>query len=142
MRTFPVRHLSAAWLALCAIPLSAIAQQAPQAPAQPPQLETLPEGEETAAAPVARQPREAVTTTEKRIRGGIVTDITVNSRGSTYHLKPNSPIGTTLPGDTESNRLRGPQWNVLQFDFGGARQPNAAIAPAPVPPPPPSSGGN
>jgi len=128
MRAFRCRPFIAGWLAAIAMHSGAQAQQpAPQA------LEAL----EAAETPnVVRQDDERVIATEKRVRGGIVTEITVNSGGSTYYLKPNSPIGTSLPGSADNSTLRGAQWGVLQFDFGGARDARSPGAmPAPLPPP-------
>ena len=80
------------------------------------------------------------TITEKREQGR-VTEIKVNSSGSAYTLKPNSPAGSSQPGDMTSGNNRGPQWTLFEFDLGSNKtQPKVPDTtdnvPAPVPPPP------
>lgn len=82
--------------------------------------------------------------TEKR-ENGRVTEIKVNNGNGApaYYLKPNTPAGSALPGDVQSNSIRAPQWEVLEF--GGPRNQNTdeqnnnainADSFPPAPPPP------
>lgn len=129
------RHLVAACIAISVSPLPASAQQGTDAP-PPPQLEKLEEGEPPATpARGPDQPRSVVT--EKRAYGGRVTEIEVQSGGSKYYLQPNAQGGSSLPGDMDSNRMRGPQWRVKEFDLRRGDESRKASEPtAGVPPPP------
>ena len=80
--------------------------------------------------------------TEKR-ENGRVTEIKVNNGNGApaYYLKPNTPAGSALPGDTQSNSIRAPQWEVMEF--GGPKNQNADeptnnADPFPPAPPPPA----
>lgn len=65
-----------------------------------------------------RKPEQQNSITEKRAPGGKVTETRVTSGKSTYYLKPNDQLGSTLPGDTQSTINRGAQWEVKEFDLG------------------------
>jgi hypothetical protein len=121
----------AASVAICAMPLSVVAQQA-QAPSQvPPELERLEEGE--APAITIRRPESERQITEKRERG-LVTEIKVQSGNGAYYLRPNQQVGSAVPGDTESNLTRAPQWQVLEFSTRRAKDAQETATQTPAPP--------
>lgn len=108
---------------------------------QPPKLEKLEEGE--APTVTIRKPDQKGKIQEKRAPGGKVTEVKVTSGASTYVVKPNDPAGSSLPGDTQSNTTRPPQWQVKEFDLGrrqerkeGAEAETAQEAAVPPPPAP------
>jgi hypothetical protein len=114
---------------------------------QPPQLERIEPGSDTPATTIP--PKERTRIKEKRDNRGQVTEVEVQSGPSRYTLKPNTQVGTALPGDAMSSQ-RGPQWTVKEFDFGNPKKQDTAnqpVSPAPakpgvparadVPPPPP-----
>ena len=96
---------------LASLPISIMAQTA----STPPVLEKLDEGEPPAITIKPSSPRHAVT--EKR-EGGKVTEVKVKKGKNNYTLKPNTPAGTSLPGDAESSGNRAAQWDVTEFDLG------------------------
>jgi hypothetical protein len=102
----------------------------------PPQMEQL--EERTEAPPVGFTPRadSQPTITEKREQGR-VTEVKVTSSGSTYYLRPNTPAGSSLPGDMTGSANRGPQWTLFEFDIGSTKkQPNEPEATNTAPTPP------
>ena len=114
---------------------------------QPPQLERIEPGSDTPATTIP--PKERTRIKEKRDNRGQVTEVEVQSGPSRYTRKPNTQVGTALPGDAMSSQ-RGPQWTVKEFDFGNPKKQDTAnqpVSPAPakpgvparadVPPPPP-----
>jgi hypothetical protein len=114
---------------------------------QPPQLERIEPGSDTPATTIPSKERTRIT--EKRDNRGQVSEVEVESGPSRYTLKPNTQVGTALPGDAMSSQ-RGPQWTVKEFDFGNPKKQAASdgtVAPAPAkpgvppradaPPPPP-----
>jgi hypothetical protein len=135
MFTIKPTHIVAACVALY-VTLPAGAQQQAGEAAQPPKLERLDEGEAPAVTVrKPEQPRSVVT--EKRAYGGRVTEIEVQSGRSTYYLQPNAQGGSSSAGDTDSNRMRAPQWRVGEFDLRrGDEKKRAAEVKAGTPPPP------
>lgn len=106
----------------------------------PPRMEQLEEMTDDAVPTVIAPKGDSPTTITERREQGRVTEIKVNSSGSTYTLKPNSPAGTSQPGDMTSGNNRGPQWTLFEFDLGSNKtQPKVPDTtdnvPAPVPPP-------
>jgi hypothetical protein len=139
MRTFEVRHIVIACVAACAVPFPACAQPAPDnAAPPPPQLEKLEEG--TPPAVTIRKPEQRSTVTEKRAPGGKVTEIKVTNGKSTYYLKPNDPVGSAAPGDTQSSTNRGAQWEVMEFDLGRRAEQKKEEQAAEAAPTPPEQG--
>lgn len=136
MRTSRVLIIATASIAAYAMLLPAGAQQpAPDVP--PPKLEKLEEGEPPAV--TIRGADSERNISQKRDQGK-VTSVKVKSGNSTYYLKPNTPAGSAVPGDVQSNMSRAAQWQVLEFDW--SRDPEkagaeAAAQTAAVPPPPP-----
>lgn len=114
---------------------------------RPPELERIEPGSDTPATTIPK--KEGTRITEKRDNRGQVTDVEVQAGPSRYTLKPNTQVGTALPGDAMSSQ-RGPQWTVKEFDFGNPKKQDTAdqpVSPAPAragvppradaPPPPP-----
>lgn len=146
-------------LTLCLITHAglAAAQSQQQAPAQqprpaqtPPQLERIEPGSDVPATTIP--PKERTRITEHRGNDGSVKEVVVESGPSRYIMKPHTPPGNAQPGDAQSNAIRAPQWQVLEFDFGNPKKQatdpaTATPSPAPakpgvparadVPPPPP-----
>ena len=106
----------------------------------PPNLGKLEEGNDTGI--TIRQKESEKRITEKR-ENGRVTEIKVNNGNGApaYYLKPNTPAGSALPGDVQSNSIRAPQWEIMEF--GGPKnqntdeQTNHLIQTDPFPPGPP-----
>lgn len=138
MRTFKAWHLAAACVTVFATPLLAHAQPTAADAPPPPKLEKLEEGE--APAITIRKPDQERKITEKRARGGKVTEVKVSNGKNTYYLKPNDQAGGAMPGDGQSSANRGAQWEVKQFDLGRRKDKQdkeaAADQPAAVPAPP------
>jgi hypothetical protein len=94
--------------------------------------------EEMTEAPITVTPQgDNATKIEERREQGRVTEVKVTSGGSTYYMKPNTPVGNAAPGDVTGSANRGPQWKVLEFDFGNTKktpnpeEPGNAAVPAP-----------
>jgi hypothetical protein len=86
----------------------------------PPQMEKL---EEMSEAPITvTPPAEGKTKIEEKRQQGRVTEVKVTSGKSTYYLKPNTPAGSSVPGDVTGSANRGPQWQVMEFDFGNKKK--------------------
>lgn len=117
------------------------AQSQQQAPAQqarpsqaPPQLERIEPGSDVPTTTIP--PRERTRITEKRGNDGSVTEVEVQSGKSRYIMKPNVAPGNAQPGDAQSNSIRAPQWQVMEFDFGNPKKQTtdpATAAPSPAP---------
>ncbi len=74
-------------------------------------------------APITVTPQgDKATKIEERREQGRVTEVKVTSGSSTYYLKPNTPVGNSAPGDVTGSANRGPQWKVLEFDFGNTKK--------------------
>lgn len=87
---------------------------------------------EVPSAPPAREaPRTIVT--EERDRGQ-VTGATVTRGNNTYHLRPNTQVGSAQPGDAQSSGNRAAQWQIFQFDWQREPEPKKAPAPPAVEP--------
>jgi hypothetical protein len=116
---------------------AAFAQNTPSS--APPKLERIEEGSDT---PVTVTPPKSANRkiTEKK-EGGRVTEVKVQSGGSTYYMKPNVPAGNAQPGDGQSSAIRAPTWKVLEFDLGKKTPKDKDEDPAdtkPAAPPPPA----
>jgi len=127
---------------------SALAQQAAQPQSTqnqaPPKLERVEPGSDVPATTIPSRTRTQIT---ERRDGGQVTEVEVNSSGSHYTMKPNTPPGNAVPG-SNANSIRAPQWKVGEFDLSGKRRAAAeagtntpAAADVPPPPPMPASAG-
>lgn len=123
-------------LALLACAGTALAQQAasgqaarPAQPTQPPVTERIEEGSDVPTTTI--EPRRGTQINERRGNDGNVTEIEVQSGGSNYILRPNTPAGNAQAGDAQSSAFRAPQWKVMEFDLGPKKQtPTAADADA------------
>jgi hypothetical protein len=121
----------------------AVAQQSPPQSTQnqtPPRLERVEPGSDTPATNIPSRQRTTINETRD---GGQVTEVEVNSSGSHYYMKPNTPPGNAVPGSATGNSIRAPQWKVGEFDLSGKRRAaNAAGQNTPTAadaPPPPNS---
>jgi hypothetical protein len=116
MNKSKVWQLLTVCIASLATPMLVSAQQAPQPPKTvappPPELQKLEEGE--APAVTVRKPGETPGDITQKTEQGRVTEIKVNSGGSTYYVKPQSTAGTLQPGD---GPVRGAQWQIKEFDM-------------------------
>ncbi|AMO93695.1 hypothetical protein CFter6_0977 [Collimonas fungivorans] len=138
MNKSQVWQLLAAGIVSLATPLLVNAQQAPQpsrnAAPPPPELQKLEEGE--APAVTIRKPGDEPAGISQKREQGRVTEVKVESGGSTYYVKPGSQAGTLQPGDSIP---RGAQWQIKEFDLGQkARKPGEAVqsdSDAGLPPP-------
>jgi hypothetical protein len=135
-------------LAQQAVPQSA-QPAAPQSAQQsnkneaPPKLERVEPGSDVPATSLPSRSRTQIKETRD---GGQVTEVEVNSSGSHYYMKPNTPPGNAVPGSASGNSIRAPQWKVGEFDLSGKRKAanetgTNTPAPADVPPPPPLPAG-
>jgi hypothetical protein len=120
--------------------LPAVAQQAADQSA-PPKLEKLEEivtpaaGRSTAGGKQQQDDKQEITQT--RERGGRVTEVKVkNGTTGTYYLKPNTPVGSAVPGDAQSDTTRPAQWRIFEFDWKRQQDKKAAAEQAAVPAPP------
>ncbi|WP_199710668.1 DUF2782 domain-containing protein [Noviherbaspirillum cavernae] len=142
MRLFKVVSIVTACIAACATSFPVNAQQPAGNAPPPPRLEPLEEGEAPAVT-ITRPDVQQETTTQTRARGGKVTEVKVNRGNNTYYLKPNDQAGSAAPGDAGGSTIRGAQWEVLNFDFGPAKEAKEAQAEAtattPLPPAAPAS---
>lgn len=111
-----MKRTSLLWPALL-LTLSAHTAWAQSTPSQaPPKMEKL---EEVTDDPVTISAKPAENKiTERRDNSGNVVEATVKSGPSTYTLRPNHPVGTSVPGDAMSGNLRGAQWTLFEFDLG------------------------
>jgi hypothetical protein len=113
------------YAALCiaagAAPTWVLAQQASGNPGPPPRLENLEEGEPPAVTikkPGEDTPPNSITETRQQ---GRVTEVKVQSGGSTYYLRPKT-VGTAQPGDVQNGPPTNAQWKIKDFDWGGSKK--------------------
>jgi hypothetical protein len=109
----------------------------------PPKLERVEPGSDVPATNIPSRTRTQIKETRD---GGQVTEVEVNSSGSHYYMKPNTPPGNAVPGSASGNSIRAPQWKVGEFDLSGKRKAanetgTNTPAPADAPPPPPLPAG-
>lgn len=122
-RTTP--RFASLFLALLACTGAAVAQQTGAGqtaaqPTQPPATERIEEGSDVPATTI--EPRRGTQIKERRGNDGNVTEIEVQSGGSNYILRPNTPAGNAQAGDAQSSAFRAPQWKVMEFDLGPKKQ--------------------
>jgi len=130
MRPFHFRNI-AALAAIATIPLFSLAQERVAPP--PPQLQQLDEDEQPAI--TIRKPEVEREITERR-ENGRVTEVKVRSGRSTYYLHPNTPAGSAMPGDTQSDTVRPAEWVVHEFDLGRNKAEEKGEEPVPATPVP------
>ena len=105
---------------------SVLAQQPADAPRPaslappPPELQNLDEGQKPDITIEKNEKAPEGTITQQR-QQGVVTDIKVNSGGSTYHIVPRT-AGTSLPGDTPGAPANGARWVIKEFDWGQKKE--------------------
>ncbi len=98
-------------------------KSAKAAAAQPtePKLEKLEDSEPPSlkiGKPVGA-PKVTVTEVKDSVHGR---ESKVESGKSTYYVRPNEQVGSTLPGDTQSTTNRGAEWKVMEFDLGAKKK--------------------
>jgi hypothetical protein len=103
----------------------------------PPKLERIEDGSDTPIT-VTAKPGNEKKITEKREQGK-VTEVKVKSGKSEYTMKPNTPAGNGQPGDVQSNAVRAPQWEVMQFNLNKKKKSEQQAETAASVPPPPAS---
>lgn len=86
----------------------------------PPELQNLEEGQKPDITIEKNEKAPEGTITQQR-QQGVVTDIKVNSGGSTYHIVPRT-TGTSLPGDTPGAPANGARWVIKEFDWGQKKE--------------------
>ncbi len=106
-----------------------LAAQTTDKPAPPPpKMDKLEEGVDPnlrgSSSPVIKQEPERKIT-ERKVNGKVV-EAKVKNGKSNYVLKPNESHGNALPGDGQSNQVRGAEWSILEF--GGDKKPKDASA--------------
>ena len=134
-----MKRISPLWPALL-LTLSAHTAFAQSTPSQaPPKLEKIEEADDPVTISSKQQAESKIT--ERRDNSGNVVEATVKSGPSTYTLRPNHPVGTSVPGDAMSGAPRGAQWTLFEFDLGKkkkAPENDAASDNNPPPQPPPA----
>ncbi len=132
-------------LVISAVPLSAVAlevdppAQAPATPPaldHPPQMEPLDEGEPA----LTNLRKSSVKQTVQTTQNGEQTEVKVTNSVGTYIVKPNQNVGTSLPGDGQSNSNNPVQWVIKSW--GGSKNtdvPEEVPPTLPVNPNPPAS---
>lgn len=134
-----MKRISLLWPALL-LTLSAHTAFAQSTPSQaPPKLEKIEEADDPVTISSKQQTESKIT--ERRDNSGNVVEATVKSGPSTYTVKPNHPVGASLPGDMTSGNPRGPQWTIFEFGNKKKKTPEEETAvdtDAPPPPPPPA----
>ncbi len=106
--------------------LPAAAQQSAAPAAATPKLEKLEEGEPPSIKIGKPEIKKRVT---ERGTGGEIKEEQVTSGGSTYYVKPNQQVGTSVPGDAQSSQNHGVQWKVKEFDLGMKKKNNQGGTP-------------
>lgn len=101
----------------------------------PPELERLYEGDAPAVTIPGGGPAEK-SITEKREQGR-VTEVEVKTGRSTYVVKPLSPAGSALPGDSQANTNRAAQFKIKEFDLGKPQDLKPQTQPQSLPAAPP-----
>jgi hypothetical protein len=99
---------------------------------QPPKLEKLEEGEPSSLKIGKPAPQQKVT--ETRDDNG-VKEVKVQTGASTYYVRPNQEVGTSLPGDVQSVHNHGAEWKVFEFDLGSKNKSTEKSDEAGTPPP-------
>lgn len=137
MRTLKFLQIFLACTSVCATSTTVLAQTQPEPSPAPPPLEKLNEAEDPNV--TITSPDSERTVTEKRRQGKVV-EVKVKSGKSTYYLKPNTPAGSALPGDVQTDPVRAPQWKIMEFGPGEKKaDPKDAASTLPPPPPPEST---
>jgi hypothetical protein len=141
-----MRTSSLCQIALCVVSLSSPilsqAQDSTKVSSAPPKLEKLEEGPN--ADTKVTKPGLKPEITQRRDNQGKVVEVKVENGKSTYYLKPNEQVGSSVHGDAQSHEVRGAQWKVLEFEAGKKKpkkkDPQAAAeADASAPPTPPAA---
>ncbi len=134
MRTFKFLSFLLACMSMCAISTLVAAEEKAKPNAEPPKLEKIDDTVEPTVTIAPSKSKNSVTETRRQ---GKVVEVKVKSGKSTYYLKPNTPVGSALPGDAQTNTVRAPQWKLMEFDLGHKKKTEVDDVPdaAPVLPP-------
>ena len=128
MNNSKVWPLLAIYIASIATPLLMNAQQPTKTIAPPPELQKRDEGEAPEVT-IRKSGEGPADITEKREQGR-VTEVKVNSAGSTYYMKPQSQDGLLGSND---GPVRGAQWQIKEFDLGQKpRKESEAVQPTTI----------
>lgn len=106
---------TSAVLALTQVPASAQQQQQQQ----PQNLQRLDEGDSPATNIPPKSNETTITQTQEQ---GKVNSVQVSKGKNTYYLKPNTPAGSSVPGDAQASGNRGAQWQVMQFNLNRSEE--------------------
>lgn len=98
----------------CLISLPTFAKAPPPSDA-PPQMEPLDEGDPA----VTTQSKNKVKQTQVTTQNAGQTEVKVTNSVGTYIVKPNQNVGTSLPGDAQSNSNNPVQWVIKSW--GGSK---------------------
>lgn len=105
----------------------------------PPKLERL---DDSNLAPAIATPRANEPKISEKRENGRTTEVKVKSGKSSYTMKGTNPAAGSSGLDANGSALRGPQWQVGEFDLNkkkkAASEAAAETEAAPVPPPAPA----
>ena len=122
-------------LLLAGVALMSAAGAAEPSPSdRPPQLDPQEEGDQAVTTSKNKQANQ----TQQLIQNGQQTEVRVTSGVGTYIVKPNQNVGTSLPGDAQSNSNNPVQWVVKSWggkkDTAPANDAPPVLQPNPNPP--------
>jgi len=124
--TLPVFALCGLLLVgICLIHPAAIGAEPPPSDA-PPKMDPLDEGDPA----VTNLKKNKVKQTEITTQNGQQTEVKVTNAIGSYIVKPNQNVGTSLPGDAQSNSNNPVQW-VLK-SWGGSKDTETRDEPPPT----------
>lgn len=125
-KTFPLPALLACLLiaGICTVASNTFAGAPPSD--SPPKMDPLDEGDPA----VTNSKDNKKNQTEQLIENGQAREVKVTNGVGTYVIKPNSNVGTSLPGDAQSNSSSPAQWVIKSW--GGSKSTEPVDAAAPV----------
>ena len=104
--------------------LASMAVRAEDAPAKPseapPKLEKLEEGDQG----VLIRKEEGTKITDQR-QADYQRQTKVKTPHTQYTVRPNTPAGSSLPGDAQSSPNRAAEFSIMQFDLGTKKKKDA-----------------
>lgn len=120
-------------VSVCWFASSVYANNAAPPPDTPPKMDPLEEGEPA----VTNLGKSQVKQTVQNSREGEQTTVKVTNSVGTYLVKPNQNVGTSLPGDAQSNSNNPVQWVVKSW--GGSKNTDKPDDEPPALPPNPAT---
>lgn len=117
--------------AICAVAATTYAGAPPAD--TPPKMDPLDEGDPAVSHAKDKKNKQ----TEQLIQNGQQSEVRVTGPAGTYTIKPNANVGTSLPGDAQSNSSTPAQWVVKSW--GGSKSTDGGDDTPPVLPPNPST---